>query len=71
MTPGQYRARAAELWNQAVDEQSSIVRAELENIAVPYLKLAAHAARREATTETFAAMMAGSISSPNSTAGAG
>jgi hypothetical protein len=53
----QYRDKAAELWAQAADEKNPTVCAELETIILSYLRLAAHAARREANDNSYRAMM--------------
>ena len=61
MTGNEYRVKAEELRVQLAIEANPSVRAEIENIARSYLRLAEHADRKAMTAQNVAAIMTGAV----------
>jgi hypothetical protein len=59
MTGDEYRVKAAGLRAQLAHETNPSIRAEIENIARSYLRLAEHADRKAITTRNVAAILTG------------
>ena len=59
MTGNEYRVKAAELRAQLFYETNPSVRADIENIARSYLRLAEHADQKAMTARNVAAILTG------------
>jgi hypothetical protein len=68
MTGNEYRVKAAELRAQLAAEQNPAVRAEIENLARSYLRLAEHADRKAMAAHNVAAIMTGKLATENPSA---